>query len=150
TMERSESLSGMRPITLLIATGIALVTAILMVVGIAANHLREQALRTTDSELARVDSVLAAAGNATLDVISSRLAGLAGRLGHDAGDDAASLRAAAMPNTTGWLRDQLGRQPRIDALAIVAADGKVVGSVGAWPLDPALERAALGIVASAQ
>jgi hypothetical protein len=79
--ENPESLSGMRPTTLLIATGIALVTAILMVVGIAANHLRQQALRTADSELARIDSVLAAASNASLDAISSRLADLAARLG---------------------------------------------------------------------
>src|SRR4051812_32172928 len=92
TAERPESLSGVRPVTLLIATGIALVTAILMVVGIAANHLRQQALHTAESELARVDAVLAAATSASLDVISSRLSDLAARLGQSAGDDAASLR----------------------------------------------------------
>ena len=63
----------MRPLTLLIATGIALVTAILMVTGIAANHLREQALRTAEGELARIDGVLAAASNTALNGIAARL-----------------------------------------------------------------------------
>ena len=140
----------MRPITLLIATGIALVTAILMVVGMAANHLRQQALHTAKSELVRVDSVLAAASNASLDVISSRLADLAARLQQDAGDDARGLRPTAMPDTAAWLRRQLGRVPRIDGIGVVGADGELLGSVGAWPNDPPVERAAVALVNSAQ
>src|SRR6185503_9048897 len=94
--EGPESLSGMRPITLLIATGIALITAILMVIGIAANHLRDQALRTAGSELTRIDSVLATASNASLDVITSRLADLAARLEQNAGDSEGTFRTNAM------------------------------------------------------
>jgi hypothetical protein len=60
---RPEGISGTRPLTLLIATGIALVTAILMVTGIAANHLREQALRTAESELVRLARYPAAGSN---------------------------------------------------------------------------------------
>jgi signal transduction histidine kinase len=145
--EDPESLSGMRPITLLIATGIALITATLMVIGIAANHLREQALRTAGSELARIDSVLAAASTASLDVITSRLTDLAARLEQNAAADPANLRAAAMPETAAWLHDQLGRVPRLDAIAILAANGEVLGSVGAWPRDQAVERAAVAIAA---
>src|ERR1043165_508800 len=85
--EGPESLSGMRPVTLLIAPALALITAILMVIGIAANHLRDQALRTAGSELIRIDSVLAAASNASLDVITSRLIDLAARLEQNAGEN---------------------------------------------------------------
>ena len=133
--ECPESLSGMRPVTLLIATGIALITAILMVIGIAANHLRDQALRTAGSELTRIDSVLAAASSASLDVITSRLADLAARLEQNAGDDAANFRATAMTELAESLRSQLGRVPRIDAIAVVAADGETLGWAGAWPRD---------------
>jgi signal transduction histidine kinase len=133
--EGPESLSGMRPVTLLIATGIALITAILMVIGIAANHLRDQALRTAGSELIRIDSVLAAASNASLDVITSRLADLAARLEQNAGDNEGTFRANAMTEMAASLRSQLGRVPRIDAIAVVAADGEMLGSVGAWPRD---------------
>ena len=77
---RIEEVSGIRPITLLIASGIALITAILLVTGIAANHLRERALTTAASELARIDSVLAEASNRSLKVADARLAELAGRL----------------------------------------------------------------------
>ena len=144
------SLSGMRPITLLIATGIALVTAIVMVIGIAANHLRVQALHTANSELARVDSVLAAASNASLDAIASRLADLAARLQQNAGDNPASFRDTAMPETVRLLREQLGRVPRIAALAVIASNGEVLGSVGAWPRDPAGERATVAVAGPAQ
>ena len=131
--ECPESLSGMRPVTLLIATGIALITALLMVIGIAANHLRDQALHTAGSELTRIDSVLAAAGNDSLEVITSRLADLAARLEQNAGDDAANFRTTAMTEMAAALRSQLGRVPRIDAIAVVAADGETLGWVGAWP-----------------
>src|SRR5687768_16314697 len=100
--ECPENLSGMRPITLLLATGIAIITAVLMVIGIAANHLREQAVRTAGNDLVRIDSVLAAASTASLDVITSRLADLAARLEQNAADPA-ELRAAAMPETAAWL-----------------------------------------------
>ena len=94
--------------------------------------------------------MLAAASNASLDVISSRLADLATRLGQDAGANATSLRAAAMPDTAAWLRSQGGRVPRIDAIAVVGTDGELVGSIGAWPGEPAVEREAVAVADSAQ
>jgi signal transduction histidine kinase len=54
-----------------------------------------------------------------------------------------------VPETAAWLRAQLGRVPRMDAIAILAADGEVLGSVGAWPRDPAMERAAVAVAADA-
>src|SRR5713226_4758534 len=87
---RIEEVSGIRPITL----GIALIAAILLVTGIAANHLREQALTTAASELARIDSVLAEASNRSLKVADARLAEVAGRLSQAAAGDAARFREA--------------------------------------------------------
>src|ERR1051326_7468592 len=77
---RTEGISGIRPVTLLIATGIALITAVLMVTGIAANHLRQQALVTAGSELVRIDGVLAVASNQVLSAVDSQLAEIADRI----------------------------------------------------------------------
>ncbi len=77
---RIEEVSGIRPVTLLIASGIALITAILIVTGIAENRLRAQALTTAASELARIDSVFAEASNRSLKVVDARLAEVASRL----------------------------------------------------------------------
>src|SRR6266446_146227 len=79
---RIEEVSGIRPITLLIASGIA------------PNHLREQALTTAASELARIDSVLAEASNRSLKVADARLAEVAGRISQAAAGDAARFREA--------------------------------------------------------
>lgn len=133
---RIEEVSGIRPVTLLIATGIALITAILLVTGIAANHLRKHALYTADSELARVGSVLAAASNRSLHLADTQLADIAGGLPPGATADAAGFREAASARETGaLLRDQVGRFPRLAAVALVAADGEALNLAGAWPAD---------------
>src|SRR5579863_6285677 len=131
---RIEEVSGIRPVTLLIASGIALITAILIVTGIAANHLREQALTTAASELARIDSVLAEVSNRSLKVADARLAEVAGRLSQAAAGDAERLReAASTPEIGALLRRELGQSPHIDAIALIAADGVVLDHAGAWP-----------------
>ncbi len=131
---RIEEVSGIRPITLLIASGIALIAAILLVTGIAANHLREQALTTAASELARIDSVLAEASNRSLKVADARLAEVAGRLSQAAAGDATRFReAASAPETSALLRSELGRSPPLDAIALITADGAVLDHAGAWP-----------------
>src|SRR5579863_4284502 len=81
---RIEEVSGIRPITLLIASGIALIAAVLMVTGIAANNLREQALATAERDLVRIDSILAEAANRSLLAVDDRLAGIARDLGETA------------------------------------------------------------------
>ena len=131
---RIEEVSGIRPITLLIASGIALITAILLVTGIAANHLRERALTTAASELARIDSVLAEASNRSLKVADARLAELAGRLSEAAAGDAGRFReAVSAPEISALLRGELGRSPQIGAIALITADGAVLDHAGAWP-----------------
>src|SRR5882757_904079 len=124
---RIEEVSGIRPITLLIASGIALITAILLVTGIAANHLREQALTTAASELARIDSVLAEASNRSLKVADARLAEVAGRISQAAAGDAARLlEAVSAPEIGALLRSELGRFPHIDGIALITTDGGVL------------------------
>jgi signal transduction histidine kinase len=133
---RIEEVSGIRPVTLLIALGIALVTVILMVTGIAATHLRQQAIRTADGELARLGSVLAAASNRSFHVIDAQLADISGQLGQPANPDAVRFRdAASAPETQELLRGKLGRFPRIEAAALVDANGETLNRAGPWPAD---------------
>src|SRR5713226_6920953 len=78
---RIEQVSGIRPVTLLIAFGIVLITAILIATGIAANGLRQQALAATESELGGIGSILAAAGNRSLQAVDAQLADIAEHVG---------------------------------------------------------------------
>ncbi|MGC2415402.1 MAG: ATP-binding protein [Stellaceae bacterium] len=142
--QRIEEVSGIRPITLLIASGIALITAIPIVTGIAANHLRDQALTMAASELARIDNVLAAASNRSLRVADARLAEVADQLSRAAAGDAARLReVVSAPEIGARLRGELGRSAPIDGIALIAADGVVLDHAGAWP---AAELASRGFV----
>src|ERR1043166_5151293 len=102
---RIEQVSGIRPVTLLIAFGIVLVTAIVMATGLAANGLRQQALATAESELGRIDSVLAAAVNRSLTAADAELAEIAARV--ESGDAAPFRDGAAQPPITELLRNKI-------------------------------------------
>ena len=131
---RIEEVSGIRPVTLLIASGIALISAILIVTGIAENRLRAQALTTAASELARIDSVFAEASNRSLKVVDARLAEVASRLSRAADGDTARFReAVAAPETGALLRRELGVSPRLGAIAVLDANGVVLDHAGALP-----------------
>jgi len=92
---RIEAISGIRPVTLLIASGIGLVIAILAVTGTAANHLRGQALAAAEGDLARVDSVVATATDRSLLAVDGRLAEVTDQFGAAASGGVASFREAA-------------------------------------------------------
>jgi signal transduction histidine kinase len=131
---RIEEVSGIRPLTLLIASGIALISAILIVTGIAENRLRAQALTTAASELARIDSVFAEASDRSLKVVDARLDDVARNLSQAANGDAARFReAVAAPDNGALLRRKVGHSPRIEAIAVVDADGVVLDRAGDWP-----------------
>src|SRR4029079_16414394 len=85
---RIEQVSGIRPVTLLIAFGIVLIIVILIATGIAGDHLRRQALATTEGDLARIDSVLAEAGNRSLNAADAQLSDIARHLQAAAQDGA--------------------------------------------------------------
>lgn len=130
---RIEEVAGIRPVTLLIASGIALIIVILMVTGIAANHLRRQALTAAESDLVRVDSVLAEASKRSFEVVGGRLDEIAAHIGPTT---AASLPAAgAAPEIGDLMRHELGLVPAIDAVALIGADGSLLNSAGNWPAD---------------
>lgn len=131
---RIEQVSGIRPVTLLIAFGIALITGILITTGIAANQLREEALSRTEVELGRIDSILVAATSRLLNAIDARLADVADHLRPAAAGDAATFRnAAPATESLTLMRSKLGRWAAIEAMAVIAADGEVLARAGAWP-----------------
>jgi signal transduction histidine kinase len=133
---RIEEVSGIRPVTLLIASGITLIIGILAVTSIAANHLREQAIATTESDLVRVDSILATATRNSLLAVDGRLAKVAMRLDVLTTDAAGNFRqAAATPEIAGLLRDDLGSAPPVSAIAAIAGDGSILNRAGSWPVD---------------
>jgi signal transduction histidine kinase len=130
---RIEEVSGIRPVTLLIASGIVLITAILLVTGIAANQLRRQALALTGGELVRIDTLLAAATDRSLATLDAQLADVADRVADNAAAGMPSLREAAAAPRLGALPGKIGHYPRLAAVALVADDGAVVIHAGAWP-----------------
>lgn len=131
---RIEQMSGIRPITLLIAFGIVLITGILIVTGLAANQLRQQALSRTEVEIGRIDSILVAATGRLLSTVDARLADVADDLRQTASGDATTLReAATAPQTPALLQGRLGRFPTIAAIGLIGADGEVIARAGTWP-----------------
>jgi signal transduction histidine kinase len=124
---RIEQVSGIRPMTLLIAFGIALITAILIATGIGSNQLRQQALHTTESELGRIDSVVAETIGRSFDVVDAQLAGIADRMSQGGFADGASFLETA----TGHRK--IGGFPSFNALALLAGDGQVLEHSAAWP-----------------
>jgi signal transduction histidine kinase len=131
---RIEQASGIRPITLLIAFGIVLITGILIATGLAANQLREQALSRTEIELGRIDSILVAATGRLLNTVDGRLADVADDLRQAASGNPTALRAVATALPTPvLLHKKLGRFPAIAAIGVIAADGEVIARAGTWP-----------------
>src|SRR5690242_15817240 len=100
---RIEEVSGIRPVTLLIASGIALITALVLLTGIALNHLREQALSAAANELTRIDSVLAKASERTLRIVDAQLAETGDAVQDAMNSDSARFRDVATAPETGAL-----------------------------------------------
>lgn len=130
---RIEEVSGIRPVTLLIAFGIVLIIVILMVTGIAANHLRVQALITAEDDLARVDTVLAEATSRSITAVDARLAGIANRIQPNQYNSVPFPDAAAAPETGALLRRALDLYPAATAGAVIDDAGAVLNRAGEWP-----------------
>ncbi len=125
--QRIVRVSGIRPMTLLIAFGIVLITAILIATGIAANQLRQQALHTTETELGRIDSVVAETIGRSFNVGDAQLADIAARVIQAGVADGASLRDAPT------VHHKIGGFPSLGAVALLARDGQVLDHSAAWP-----------------
>jgi signal transduction histidine kinase len=128
--KRIEQVSGIRPVTLLIACGIVLVIAILMATGIATNDLRRQTLARTEREEAGIASLLAAAIDRSLNAAGGQLADIADAVAKAGGD---VRDAATTPQIAALLHRKIGPVPGLAAVAIVAPDGAVLAHAGAWP-----------------
>src|SRR5262249_32745255 len=112
---------SVRPVTLLIACGIVLITAILIAAGLAVGELRKQSLRMTIGEMTRVNGAVAETANRTFaaaETILSRLADVADR------DGAVSFVQ---------LFQEMAPPPPLAALAVTDANGTVVATAGRWP-----------------
>lgn len=124
------ALASVRPVTLLIASGIILVAAILIVTGVVAEHLREQAVATTEAGLTQLDAVLAEAGGRSLRAVDDALGDIARRTRSPDGlasEGADALAVAAL------LRSKLDAVPGVVGLALADAGGNLVARAGNWP-----------------
>jgi signal transduction histidine kinase len=132
TSERTSSQP--RPLTLLIACGVVLAVALLIVTGLVTGYLRHQTLESSEAGLLRVDAVLVEAGNRSLLSVEAVLS-----------DIASHVRLADVPRPDAIARDigeaavgaHLDRRveatPQIAGVALVGADGAIVSRAGAWP-----------------
>ncbi|HWD59637.1 MAG TPA: ATP-binding protein [Stellaceae bacterium] len=136
---RSDRLfSQPRPLTLLIACGIVLAAALLVVTGLVAGYLRQQTLKSSKSGMARLDAVLLEAGNRSLLGVEAVLS-----------DIASHIRLADVPRPDAIARDigeaavgaHLNRSveamPQIAGITLIGADGTVVSHTGGWPAEAA-------------
>ena len=128
------TLSQPRPLTLLIACGVVLATALLIVTTLVAGYLRQQTLASSEAGLSRLDAVLVEAGNRSLLGVETVLI-----------DIASHIRLADVPRPDAIARDigeaavslHLDRKveaaPQIAGIALIGADGTPISRAGGWP-----------------
>jgi signal transduction histidine kinase len=134
----ASAMSPVRPVALLVACGIVLAAALLIVTGLAAGYLREQTLAATEFGLDRLDAVLAESGSQSLHAADAMLGGLGDRLNRTGAATAADIRQAMTdPETTVLLNRWIEFASRIGAVALIDAAGATVSQAGAWPLSQA-------------
>ncbi|HEX3881212.1 MAG TPA: ATP-binding protein [Stellaceae bacterium] len=126
--------SSVRPVTLLIASGIVLIAAILMLTGLVAGHLREQALDATQAEMGRLDAVVAASANHSFAAADAVLKSLSERLHQESGSDSPAFAEGTMAARARTILEYgLGPASPFAAIAAVGRDGAVVEAAGWWP-----------------
>jgi hypothetical protein len=124
-----------RPLTLLLACGIVLAAALLIVTGLVAGYLRQQTLKSSEAGLSQLDAVLVEAGNHSLLRVEAVLS-----------DISSHIRLADVPGPDAIARDiseaavgaRLDRvvkaAPEITGIGLIGADGAVIGHTGGWPI----------------
>ena len=137
--KREWLMSQQRPLTLLIACGVVLGVALLVVTGLVAGYLRQQTLESTKAGLSRLSSVLVEAGNRSLlgaDAVLSDVAShvrLPDTRYPDTSYPDTLAQDLAEAASAAHLDRVLEAAPQITGLALVAANGTVVSRTGAWP-----------------
>jgi signal transduction histidine kinase len=128
-------LPGVRPVTLLIASGIVLIAAIVSVTGFAAGQLREQALANSESELARLDAMLAVRNDEAIGRTDTIVKNLAEQLHRPS--DIAGREAQNIPSEhEHGILANIANIARIDAILLIDASGQLVNSSNDWPIEP--------------
>ena len=128
------ALSSVRPVTLLIGSGIILVAAILIVTGLVAGHLRDQALINTQAGLAQLDAVLAESSARSMRVVDDALDDVARHIrSPDAVTSTDSAEAMAGPAMSALLQGKIDAVPSIAAIALADANGTLINQAGNWP-----------------
>ncbi|HML09559.1 MAG TPA: ATP-binding protein [Stellaceae bacterium] len=119
---------------LLVACGVLLALALLIVTTLVAGYLRQQTLESSEAGLLRVDAVLVEAGNRSLLTVEAVLS-----------DIASHIRLADVPRPDAIARDigeaaigahldhRVEATPQIAGIALIGADGAVVNHTGGWP-----------------
>ena len=126
--------SSVRPVTLLIACGIVMIAAILIVTGLVAGHLRDQALATTEGELARLDAVVAEFGNRSIQTGDTLLHAASSRLRQLGGEKSTAFaETATAPEVEAILAGALGPASPLAAVAVISRDGVLLNTMGWWP-----------------
>jgi signal transduction histidine kinase len=132
------ALSSLRPVTLLIGCGIVLIAALLIATGLAAGRLREQALARTQTELSRLDFVLAEQGNYAFQAVDLVLRNVAGYMAARHIDTPAAVdRDMAGQPLALLLQRKIDGVRELAGLMILDADGRLVNVSGAAPAAPA-------------
>jgi signal transduction histidine kinase len=131
---REWALSQVRPVTLLVASGIVLASALLIVTGLIAGYLREQALRSSATGITRLDAAFAEAGRRSLRTVDAVLGGIADRLNQTGTATAEDVdRAMAHLELPALLGQQIEFTSQIGAIALIDASGSVINRAGEWP-----------------
>jgi signal transduction histidine kinase len=130
---REWALSQVRPVTLLVASGIVLASALLIVTGLIAGYLREQALRASATGITRLDAAFAEAGRRSLRTVDAMLGDIGDRLSRDGATAKNIDRAMAGLELPALLGRQVEFKSQIGAMALIDASGSIVNRTGEWP-----------------
>jgi two-component system, cell cycle sensor histidine kinase PleC len=128
-------LSRVRPVTLLVASGILLAATVLIVTGWVASYLREQTLSSSEAGLSRLDAVLGETANRSLQGIKGVLADVTIRIPFpDISSREEIARWMRDPGVTAHLDNRVEATPQVAAIAFIGADGGLIRSSGDWPI----------------
>ncbi len=127
--------SHARPLTLLIASGIVLAAALVIVTGLVAGYLREQTLASSEAGLARLGAVLGEAANRSLQGVAAVLGDVTGRIPFpDISTPDEIARNMLKPAVTEHLDHRIEAAEDIAGFGFFGADGGLVRSAGDWPV----------------
>lgn len=119
------------------ATGLLAAVAILAGAGLTAMHLRTSALATAKANLAALDTLLAEQSDRALQSVELVVNGVAGDLRDGQLQSAEEFdRRATAPEVFGMLVARISGIPQLDAVTIIARDGRLLNFSRYQPVPP--------------